>query len=84
MYALMVSHNCGMSYYKEAEAETLADLRPKMAELDRRMLRWCLEKDGADCWEEVCAIFSGIMHTIENAHALAELENVGPGEGRRE
>ena len=67
MYTLMVSRNCGISYHKEAESATLEELRPKMAELDQSMLRWCLEKDGADCWEEVCDIFLGIMPALDNA-----------------
>lgn len=58
MFALHVSHNCGMSYYKEVEAETLDKLRPRMAELDENMLRWYLTKDGEDYLEEACGIHS--------------------------
>lgn len=61
MFALHVSHNCGMSYSKEAEAESLDELRSYMAELDESMLRWYLTKDGEDYWEEACRIHKPFM-----------------------
>ncbi len=61
MFTLFVSNNCGGSYDKDREAETLEELRPRMDELDKSMLRWCLEKDGEEFWEELCDIHKNIL-----------------------
>jgi hypothetical protein len=61
MFTLFVSHNCGTTYFPEREAETLDELRPRMAELDESMLRWYLKKDGKDFFDEACAIHKGIL-----------------------
>lgn len=71
MFALFVSLNCGISYYKEREAETLDELHPRMAELDGLMLRWYLEEDGEDFWEEACAIHKGILKQVKQ---IAEVD----------
>lgn len=69
MFALYVSYNCGGSYFKEAEAETLDELRPRMSELDKDMLRWYLTKDGKDFFEEACEIHKGILQFMERVNA---------------
>ena len=65
MFELFVSTDCGTSYFKEHEAETLDELRPKMAELDKDMLRWYLTKDGEDYWEEACSIHKSIVQSMK-------------------
>lgn len=65
MFTLFVSHDCGGSYDKEHEAETLDELRPIMDNLDKSMLRWYLEKDGEDFWEELCDIHKKIFTFID-------------------
>lgn len=65
MFTLFVSYDCGGSYDKECEAKTLDELRPRMDELDKSMIRWYLEKDGEDFWEEVCDIHKNILVTME-------------------
>lgn len=82
MFALHVSHNCGMSYHREVEAEKLDELRPRMAELDKGMLRWYLTKDGEDYWEEACGIHKGILQSMAQANkglhpTAAGVESVG-------
>lgn len=47
-------------------AETLDELRPKVQELDRKVLRWYLEKDSEDYWDEVCAIHKGIIGLLRS------------------
>jgi hypothetical protein len=69
MFRLHVSHNCGISYVKEREAETVDELRPRMAELDEQMLRWYLTKDGEDCFDEACAIHKGLIAFMEQLNA---------------
>jgi hypothetical protein len=67
-YTLVVSHNCGISYYPEQSSENLDDLRPKMKELDKQMLRWCIDKDGEQIVDDlscVCAIHKGIFEFLE-------------------
>lgn len=72
MFALFVSYNCGISYGKEAEAETIEELRPKMKKLDEMMFRWYLEKDGEDYFEDVCSIHKGIIETLTRLNSTKE------------
>jgi hypothetical protein len=65
MFALHVSYNLGISYYKEREAKTLEELRPRMIELDNDLLRWYLTKDGEDYFEEACAIHAGLIQFVQ-------------------
>ena len=65
MFTLFVSYDVGMSYFPERTAETLDELHPRMEELDTEMLRWYLEKDGEDYWEEACKIHKGIISFME-------------------
>lgn len=60
MYQLMVSHNCGINYAPDQEAETLEELASRMAELDENMLHWYLMKDGEKDFERVCSIHIGL------------------------
>jgi len=64
VFTLFISHDCDLSYQKECEAETLKELYPKMAELDRSQLHWHLEKDGKPFVEEACSIHRGILQFI--------------------
>jgi len=77
MFALFVSHDCGISYHKECEAETLDELRSRMKELDDSMLRWYLEKDGKGYWEEASALHKGILHFMERANKSSEPTDTG-------
>lgn len=65
MYQLFVSWNCGMSYEKECEANIIEELRPKLEELDKNMLRWYIEEDGEYYSGESCAIYKGIFQFIK-------------------
>ncbi len=64
---LMVSEDCGVSYYEEMRAETLEPLQARAEELrlDERMLRWVIESDdGSDILEASAiqkAILAGVM-----------------------
>jgi hypothetical protein len=72
MFTLFVSHNCGLTYFPECEAETLDELRPRMAELDESMLRWYLKKD-EDFFDEACAIHKGILAFMAQVNESIEL-----------
>ena len=65
MFALYVSLDAGCSYDFEREAETLDELRPRMAQLDEQLLRWYLTKDGKDYHDEVCRVHREILYGIE-------------------
>lgn len=67
-FKLYVSRNCGMSYYPEKEADTLAELHDTMAELDKDLIRWYLEKDGKDYFGEACAIHKGIIGFMQQVN----------------
>ena len=64
MFILFSSYDCGSSYHKEQEAETIEELHPKMKELDDSMLRWYIEKDGEQYTEELCSIHKNIIGTM--------------------
>ncbi len=65
MYTLFVSSNCGISYYKEAFGEDIADLLPKMTKADENMLRWYVEKDGQLDIKHMSTIHKGIFAFLE-------------------
>ena len=65
MFSLMVSYNCGISYWPEHKAETVDELRPRMKELDEQWLRWYVGKDDGEFVDISCAIHSGLLEFIE-------------------
>jgi hypothetical protein len=68
-YKLMVSHNCGSTYQKDMEAETLDDskLKERMLYLDAYMLRWYIEdENGEQVFDVPCAIHSNILDFLHN------------------
>ena len=66
MFQLMVSHNCGMTYVPDQEAETIEGLGPRMQQLDEQMYRWYLEEDGEPTYERVCGIHAGLLAFIRS------------------
>ena len=68
MITLMVSYDCGYLYCPDRTAATIDELRPRMAELDTKGLRYYLERDG-QILDEMCAIHKGIF---ERKQALVE------------
>ena len=66
MFQLMVSHNCGMTYGRDREAETIEELEPRMQQLDEEMLRWYLEEDGEPTYERVCGIHAGLLALVRS------------------
>ena len=85
MYELMVSYDCGMFYGFDSRAETLAELQPRLDELDAQMLRWYVAKDGEMDTSAICAIYAGIFATMEALNSLVAQPNdrTSPGEGER-
>ena len=73
MFTLWVSHNCGINYFPERTAETVDELRSRMQELDSEMMRWYLDKDGKDYWEESCNIHKGILGLMETIESYCEV-----------
>jgi len=66
MYTLMVSYDCGISYHKEQQAETLDELKPRCAELDAQMLRWGIDdEDGRPVYDLVCARHQSLFRQIQ-------------------
>jgi len=65
MYEIWVSHNAGISYKKEYEAEKVENLVPAMKKLDKEMLRWYLAIDGKQIYTYTCAIHQGIIDLLE-------------------
>ena len=65
MFTLFVSHDAGGSYDKEDEAESLDELRPRINKLNKSMLRWYLEKDGEDFFEEICDIHKELLTSMD-------------------
>lgn len=61
MYQLMVSRNCGISYYPEAEAETLDELQPTIERISDTPFRWVVEEDGQMLAYPVCWTFQEII-----------------------
>jgi len=45
MFKLLASYDCGASYQKEAEAETLNELAERAREFESQGLRWCIEDE---------------------------------------
>ena len=72
MFALMVSHDAGMSYRQDREADDLGSLEDRMAELDAQMLRWHVDWAGEMLIEPMCAIyiqlFASMAMVLEEAH----------------
>lgn len=64
MFDLYVSYDCGVHYCLECSAPTVEEMQPKLDELDKSYLRWYLNKDGQDYFEEMCGIHKGIISLI--------------------
>ena len=70
MYRLMVSHNCGMTYYPERWADNdPSEFDARCDELNADMLRWTIEDENGKAVHRVCAIHAGIMTFMERANA---------------
>jgi hypothetical protein len=70
MIKLMVSYDCGISYGMDSQAETIAELQPRMDELNRDMWRWYLEgDDGEQVLDAPCAIHAGILNSFAEIEA---------------
>ena len=74
MFDLKVSYDSGHNYGLDRSAETLDELKPRMAELDARMLRWVVEKDGKQTVEAICKIHVDLINTMIDASARDEIE----------
>ena len=61
MYKLFVSYSCGIDYHEEIKSENIEDLRPRMEKCDKEMLRYYVEKDGEQDFEEMCNIHRSII-----------------------
>ncbi len=75
-FDLFTSWDCGISYQKELENKTLDELHPRLAELDKNMLRWYLERDGELEHEVLCGIYKEILRIFKPAQ-LAERQKDG-------
>lgn len=64
MFELHVSYDCGLSYAKELEAETLDELRRRMDELDALFLRWYVAEDGEVYDDAECLIHRELFESI--------------------
>ena len=64
MFTLMVSHDAGMSYHQDREADSLGFLKDRMTELDAQMLRWHVDWDGEMLMEPMCAIYKQIFASM--------------------
>lgn len=59
MFKLFSSNDFGVTYTLDSESLNACDLIEKTVGLDRRHMRWYIEKDGFT--EEVCSIISDII-----------------------
>ena len=68
MFNLMVSYNCGISYTLDKSAKTKEELQPRMRELDQQMLRWYVDQDGNQLFDEdcICRIHKNIFEFMNN------------------
>lgn len=64
-YELYVSYNAGITYSLEREANSLDELRPRMAELDASLLRWYVDKNGEPDYSVSCGIHSAMLSVIQ-------------------
>lgn len=61
MKTLMVSYNCGISYYPELKSKDLEGLKNRTKKLDDEQLRWYIEEeDGSMNHEVISKIHKGI------------------------
>jgi len=67
MIKLMVSHNAGMSYFCQKEANTIEELKPDCEKLNDEMWRWYLEntENPNKLVGDPCAIHAGILSFID-------------------
>jgi len=65
MYELMVSYDCGITYNFDSGAEVVAELQPRMDELDNEMLRWYIERDGEMDMDAICSIHAHIFSFMD-------------------
>jgi len=64
MFILYASSNCGISYYKDKETQTLKELDSRMKEHDENMTRWYVEENGKIVPEARCHIHKHIVKTL--------------------
>lgn len=65
MKKLMVSYDCGSSYYPIARADNVSDFEEKIKELESDYLRYYIEDENGNIDEEhICSIHRGIVETI--------------------
>ncbi len=65
MYKLMVSQDCGASYYCERESYRIEDFKERTEELDNQMIRWGIDDEDNNPIGIPCKIHREIIQTMQ-------------------
>ncbi len=69
MYRLMVSADCGVNYYPEAEASSVEELLPKIEKLGR--LRWVIEDEKGEV-VDIAELPKTVLAVLATKHTAVE------------